>query len=431
LIERKKNGFELEATDIRQLIEGYTAGTVADYQMSALAMAIYFRGMTPAETTALTIAMANSGDTADLSSIDGIKVDKHSTGGVGDKTTLIVGPLAAACGVPVAKMSGRGLGHTGGTIDKLESIPGYQAVLTMEQFIAQVNRIGLAVIGQSGNIAPADKKLYALRDVTATVDSIPMIASSVMSKKIAAGADCIVLDVKVGNGAFMKTLDDATQLAEQMVAIGRGAGRQTVALVTGMDEPLGHAIGNALEVAEAIETLRGAGPADLTELCLTLAAYMVYLGQQSPSLAAARKRAEEALASGAALAKFGAFLAAQGADARVIDDPWQVLPAAPGQVNVLSTQTGYVAQIAAEELGLSAMILGGGRKTKDDTIDYSVGVSLQKKVGDYVEAGDVLATLHVSIAATGVETAEQMVQDAFQLSTEKPAKVQHIRKIVE
>ncbi|EXX88285.1 thymidine phosphorylase, partial [Paenibacillus darwinianus] len=321
IIRRKRNGETLTASEIKFIVDGYCSGTVPDYQMSAWAMAVFFQGMTAAETAELTIAMANSGDRLDLSEIAGIKVDKHSTGGVGDKTTLIVAPLVAAAGVPVAKMSGRGLGHTGGTVDKLESIPRFRSELTREAFIRQVNDIGLAVVGQSGHMTPADKKLYALRDVTATVESVPLIASSVMSKKIAAGADAIVLDVKAGGGAFMKTADDAEKLAEAMVAIGTEVGRQTAAVISDMDQPLGFAIGNALEVAEAIDTLQGRGPEDLTSLCLTLASHMIVLGGQAKTVAQARSLLEGKLSNGEAFAKFRAFIGAQGGDVGAIDNP--------------------------------------------------------------------------------------------------------------
>lgn len=394
LITKKRDGAELTAEELVYLVDGYSRGDIPDYQMSAFAMAVLFRGMTAAETAALTLAMANSGDQVDLSPIAGIKVDKHSTGGVGDKTTLIVAPLVASAGIPVAKMSGRGLGHTGGTIDKLESIPGFRSELPNEAFLAQVNDIGLSVIGQSGDLAPADKKLYALRDVTGTVESIPLIASSVMSKKIAAGADAIVLDVKTGSGAFMKTVGDSERLAEAMVRIGTEVGRRTAAVISDMDQPLGYHIGNSLEVMEAIDTLKGQGPGDLTELCLTLGAHMVMLGGISESFEEAKALLGKKLESGEALAKFKAFVAAQGGDDSVIENP-EKLPQAPLTAHVKAEEAGYVAAINAEQLGIAAMLLGAGRAAKDDAIDYGVGLTLRKKVGEPVEKGETLAVMHV------------------------------------
>lgn len=420
IIRRKRDGEELTAAEIRQLIEGYCRGDIPDYQMSAFAMAVYYRGMTAAETAELTLAMAQSGDQLDLSGIPGVKVDKHSTGGVGDKTTLIIAPLAAAAGVPVAKMSGRGLGHTGGTIDKLESIPGFRTELAPEAFIRQVNDIGLAVAGQSGELAPADKKLYALRDVTATVDSIPLIASSVMSKKIASGADAIVLDVKAGGGAFMKSLEDAERLAEAMVAIGRLVGRRTAAVISDMDQPLGRAIGNALEVAEAIDTLRGEGPEDLTSLCLTLAAHMAVLGGKADSVSEAREHLERKLKSGEALDKFRAFVAAQGGDPAVVDDPDR-LPAAPHRIAVKAERAGYVRRIDAEKLGLAATLLGAGRAVKDAPIDHSVGIVLTRKLGDRAEAGETLAELHAAREGDAEAEAMRLAAEAFEIGGEPPA----------
>jgi pyrimidine-nucleoside phosphorylase len=395
IIQKKRDGKQLTAEEIAFLIRGYSTGEIPDYQMSAWAMAVFFRGMTARETADLTLAMAQSGDQADLSSIPGVKVDKHSTGGVGDTTTLILAPLAAAAGVPVAKMSGRGLGHTGGTIDKLESITGYKVELSKEQFLQQVKDIGVSVISQSGNITPADKKLYGLRDVTATVDSIPLIASSIMSKKIASGADAIVLDVKTGSGAFMKSLDDSIKLAQAMVEIGDQVGRQTVAVITNMDEPLGLAIGNALEVREAIHTLRGEGPGDLTELCLVLGAHMIQLGGKAAGYEEARSLAERLLHSGAALDKLKAWIAAQGGSPEVADRP-ELLPTAPYQVPVLAVEDGTVARIDAEALGVTAMMLGAGRATKEDQIDLAVGIVLRKKVGDRVATGEPIAELHMN-----------------------------------
>ncbi|WP_274651714.1 pyrimidine-nucleoside phosphorylase [Paenibacillus humicola] len=420
LIQKKRNGGQLTDDELSFLVDGYCRGGIPDYQMSAWAMAVYFTGMTAEETASLTLAMARSGDQVDLSPIQGVKVDKHSTGGVGDKTTLIVAPLVAACGVPVAKMSGRGLGHTGGTIDKLESIPDFQTELEPDRFFRQVNEIGLAVIGQSGNVTPADKKLYALRDVTATVESIPLIASSVMSKKIAAGADAIVLDVKTGSGAFMKTLDDSERLAKAMVEIGTQVGRRTAALISDMDQPLGFAIGNAVEVAEAIETLKGRGPADLTELCVKLAAYMVLLGGKAERLEDAEASVRERLASGEALEKFRRFVAAQGGDPAVADRPEELLPQAPAVVPVRAERSGYIRRIDAERLGLAAMQLGAGRETKDAAIDYAVGLTLKVKLGGRVESGDEIALLHARREDAETRSIAAMVLEACELGGEPP-----------
>ena len=395
LIAKKRDHIELTTEEIEWMIRNYTDKVIPDYQMSAFLMAVVFNGMTPAERLALTQAMVGSGEVVDLSAIEGIKVDKHSTGGVGDKTSLILGPLVASMGVPVAKMSGRGLGHTGGTLDKLESISGMTIELDMERFIEQVNEIKLAIIGQTGNLAPADKYLYALRDVTATVESIPLIASSIMSKKIAAGADAIVLDVKFGAGAFMKTLEDAKQLAQAMVEIGRDAKRQTVALLTDMNQPLGLAIGNALEVKEAIETLKGHGPKDLEELVLQLASQMVVLAKKAPDVETAYEQLKEKLHRGEAFNKFKEFVQAQGGDVAQIENP-DLLPKADSIIPVKASQSGYVHQIDALSIGLAAMKLGAGRATKDDMIDMAVGVVLDKKVGDSVGEGDVLAYIHAN-----------------------------------
>jgi len=419
LIGKKRDGGELTSSELTFLIDGYSRGDIPDYQMSALAMAVYFQGMTARETASLTLAMANSGDQVDLGPIHGIKVDKHSTGGVGDKTTLIIAPLVASVGVPVAKMSGRGLGHTGGTIDKLESIDGFQTELLRERFIAQVNDISLSVIGQSGNMAPADKKLYALRDVTATVESIPLIASSVMSKKIAAGADAIVLDVKTGSGAFMKTLEQSEELAQAMVAIGTEVGRRTAAVISDMDQPLGYAIGNALEVIEAIDTLKGKGPDDLTELCLTLGAHMVVLGGKAAGVDEAKVLLRGQLHNGEALDKFIAFVTAQGGDRAVIDDPSK-LPQAAVKVEVKAQAEGFVGAIEAERLGLAAMLLGAGRATKEAEIDHSVGVVLRKKVGDAVAPGDVLAVLHARENNDTAAEVAAMVADAYRIAKTQP-----------
>ncbi|MCU6710100.1 pyrimidine-nucleoside phosphorylase [Paenibacillus sp. J5C_2022] len=419
LIGKKRDGGELSSEEMQHLVRGYVSGDVPDYQMAAWAMAVFFRGMTAEETASLTLAMAQSGDQVNLNGIQGVKVDKHSTGGVGDKTTLIIAPLVAAAGVPVAKMSGRGLGHTGGTIDKLESITGFQIEMTRERFLSQVNEIGMAVIGQSGNLAPADKKLYALRDVTGTVESMPLIASSIMSKKIAAGADAIVLDVKMGSGAFMKTLDAAEELAVAMVEIGSRVGRSTSAIISDMDQPLGFAIGNALEVAEAIQTLQGNGPDDLTELCLMLSSHMVVLGGKADGLKEARKLLEDKLRSGEALGKFRELVSAQGGDVCIVENP-ELLPRAERLIEVKATEVGYVQAIEAEQLGLAAMRLGAGRATKDDAIDYAVGITLRKKVGDSVEAGETLAVLHAQAGSEALEERVAQVRDAYTLQQEKP-----------
>lgn len=395
LIEKKRDGSALTNEEIRFFINEYTKGEIPDYQVSALLMAIYFQDMNDQERADLTLAMVESGDQIHLTEIEGIKVDKHSTGGVGDTTTLVLGPLVAACGVPVAKMSGRGLGHTGGTIDKLEAIEGFHVELTTEQFTKQVNEFKLAVIGQSGNLTPADKKLYALRDVTGTVNSIPLIASSIMSKKIAAGADAIVLDVKTGEGAFMKTVEDSRALAKAMVQIGNNVGRQTMAIISDMSQPLGFAIGNALEVKEAIDTLRGKGPADLTELCLVLGSQMVVVGGKAKNLDEARKMLLEVIENGKALEVFKDFIHAQGGNPAVVDQP-ELLPQAAFTFEVPSKESGFVSFIEADEVGTAAMLLGAGRATKESEIDLAVGIVLHKKVGDSVEAGESLATIHAN-----------------------------------
>ena len=393
LIEKKRDRHELTSEEITFIINSYTKGDIPDYQMSAFTMAVFFQGMTEQERADFTLAMVNSGDTIDLSKIEGIKVDKHSTGGVGDTTTLVLAPLVAAVGVPVAKMSGRGLGHTGGTIDKLESVAGFHVEIDKEEFIKLVNQNKVAVIGQSGNLTPADKKLYALRDVTGTVNSIPLIASSIMSKKIAAGADAIVLDVKTGAGAFMKELDDAKELAKAMVDIGNTVNRQTIAVISDMSQPLGYAIGNALEVKEAIDTLKGNGPKDLEELCLTLGSHMVYLAKKASTLEEARKILIDAITSGKALETMKTFLSAQGGDASVVDDPSK-LPQAKYIVDLEAKEAGYVSEIIADSVGTAAMWLGAGRATKESTIDLAVGLELRKKIGDKVTVGEALATVH-------------------------------------
>ncbi|TIC98571.1 putative pyrimidine-nucleoside phosphorylase [Staphylococcus epidermidis FS1] len=387
IIEKKRDGKSLTKEEIEFFVNGYTHGKVPDYQASSLAMAIFFQDMNDEERAALTMSMVNSGEKIDLSDINGIKVDKHSTGGVGDTTTLVLAPLVAAVGVPVAKMSGRGLGHTGGTIDKLESVKGFNVEISEKDFIKLVNDNQIAVIGQSGNLTPADKKLYALRDVTGTVNSIPLIASSIMSKKIAAGADAIVLDVKTGSGAFMKTLDDAEALAHAMVRIGNNVGRNTMAIISDMSQPLGNAIGNALELKEAIATLKGNGPKDLTELVLTLGSQMVVLAEQATSLDEARQMLIDAIKSGKALNKFKTFLSNQGGDDSIVDSP-EKLPSAKYQVEFKAKKDGYITAIIANEIGIASMMLGAGRQTKEDVIDLGVGIVLNKKVGEHVEKGE-------------------------------------------
>ncbi|MCG9806134.1 pyrimidine-nucleoside phosphorylase [Staphylococcus argenteus] len=393
IIEKKRDGHALTTEEINFFIDGYVKGDIPDYQASSLAMAIYFQDMNDDERAALTMAMVNSGDMIDLSDIKGVKVDKHSTGGVGDTTTLVLAPLVAAVDVPVAKMSGRGLGHTGGTIDKLEAIDGFHVEIDESTFVKLVNDNKVAVVGQSGNLTPADKKLYALRDVTGTVNSIPLIASSIMSKKIAAGADAIVLDVKTGSGAFMKTLEDAEALAHAMVRIGNNVGRNTMAIISDMNQPLGRAIGNALELKEAIDTLKGHGPEDLTELVLTLGSQMVVLANKADTLEEARALLIKAIESGAALDKFKTFVENQGGDGTVIDHP-ERLPQAAYQIDYKAKNSGYVTELVSNDIGVASMMLGAGRLTKEDDIDLAVGIVLNKKIGDKVEAGESLLTIH-------------------------------------
>ncbi len=417
IILKKRNGEELLKEEIEFFIKGYVVGEIPDYQVSALLMAIYFKGMNARETADLTMAMTYSGDVMDLSAINGVKVDKHSTGGVGDTTTLVVAPLVAACGVPVAKMSGRGLGHTGGTLDKLESIPGYNIHQTMKDFIQIVNKIGVAVIGQTGDLVPADKKLYALRDVTATVDNISLIASSIMSKKIAAGADAIVLDVKAGNGAFMQSIDDSFALAEEMVHIGTNVGRETTALITDMNQPLGLAIGNALEVKEAIEILQGSHEGALKEICLLLASYMLYVGGRCNDIKEARVLLEEALANGKGAEKLKEMIRAQGGDDTIVDYPDRLVKV-KRIIPVLAKEKGEIISMNAQTLGISAMLLGAGRTKKEDIIDPYVGIIMKKRIGDAVEEGEAIADFYVN-DETKLDEAINFFEGAITIGEEK------------
>ena len=428
IILKKRSKLPLTDEEIRFVIDGYVNGDIPDYQVSALLMTIVFNGMSARELGTLTLAMAQSGHMVDLSSINGITVDKHSTGGVGDKTTLIIAPLVAACGGKVAKMSGRGLGHTGGTIDKMESIPNLKVSLNQETFINQVNTIGLAVIGQSEGLAPADKKLYALRDVTGTVDSIPLIASSVMSKKLASGAQAILLDVKVGSGAFMKTLDDARALAKAMVDIGKENGRSVKAVLTDMDRPLGHAIGNALEIREVIDTLRGHGPEDLTHECLIMAAHMLALSQIC-DYETALSRVQEALNSGAALERLHMMIDAQGGDSRVLDDE-SLLAIGKFTYEVIAPLDGYITHMNTEQCGIASVMLGAGRTVKDGPIDYSAGIVMHKKTGDAIRAGESIATLYASHESLLVNAAKTYLE-AITFGKTAPIVVDTILDMVE
>lgn len=428
LIVKKRNGGVLSKEEIDFMIKGYTKGDIPDYQMSAMMMAIYFKGMDEEETLSLTMAMEKSGDVLKLDAIKGIKVDKHSTGGVGDKTSLALTPMVAACGIPVAKMSGRGLGHTGGTIDKLESFPGFSTELTTENFIRNVNNIGIAIMGQTADLAPADKKLYALRDVTATVDNMSLIASSIMSKKLAAGADAIVLDVKTGSGAFMKTEEDAYALAREMVKIGNGAGRRCVAVVSDMDEPLGYAVGNALEVKEAIATLKGNGPADFTELVLALGVQMLILGGRAFSEEEAEKMLKRTIADGSALRKLAEFVKTQGGDEKAVFEE-ELLPKAVIIKEMKAEQEGYISHIACDEVGICSLLLGGGRETKESVIDLAVGIVLAKKVGDYVMVWDTLAVIHANDEKK-LSAAEERLKRAYSITKEKPEKRPLIKTVI-
>lgn len=428
LILKKKQGGELSTDEIRYMIEGFTEGSIPDYQMSAMTMAICFRGMTPRETVDLTLAMRDSGDVLDLSGIKGVKVDKHSTGGVGDKTSLALTPIIAALGVPVAKMSGRGLGHTGGTIDKLECFDGFTTALSEEQFAGNVNTIGIAIAGQTANLAPADKKLYALRDVTATVDQMSLIASSIMSKKLASGSDAIVLDVKTGNGAFMKKLEDSRALAKEMVSIGTMAGKKTVAVITDMDQPLGRAVGNSLEVREAIDTLRGEGPADFKEVVFALGSQMLILAGRAADEKEARALMEGVIEDGSALDKFAQFVRAQGGDAAPVYDT-SLLPVAGKTLEVTAKESGYVHRILAEDIGIACMTLGGGRETKESAIDLSVGIILEKKNGDAVSDGEVLATIYGNDDAK-MQAAYEKIAHAYEIAKEPAAFVPVVREYI-
>ncbi|MGX7072880.1 pyrimidine-nucleoside phosphorylase [Helcococcus kunzii] len=417
IIEKKKHGIELNPEEIKFFINGFVNEEIPDYQVSALLMAIYFKGMTERETLEFTLAVRDSGDVVDLSSIKGIKVDKHSTGGVGDKTTLVIAPIIASLGAKIAKMSGRGLGHTGGTIDKMESIPGLKTDIPADKFIDMVNEIGVSVIGQTGNLAPADKKLYALRDVTATVDSIPLIAGSIMSKKLAAGSDAILLDVKTGSGAFMKTLDDAIELAQEMVNIGENAGKKTIALITEMDIPLGYNIGNTLEIMEVIETLKGHGPKDLTDVCIELASNLAYMAEID-TLENCKTRVKEVIENGKAFETFVKFVEAQGGDISYIQDV-NKFEKAKFEHEVKIKSSGYVYEMETEKIGISSVLLGAGRKIKEDAIDFAAGIKLVKKTGDEVKENDTIAILYTN-NESAIKEAETLLLEAYTLSNEKP-----------
>ena len=438
IIHKKREGGELSDDEIKRMITDYVSGSIPDYQMSAMLMAIFFRGMSDREMTTLTLAMRDSGECVDLSVIDGVKVDKHSTGGVGDKTTLIVGPIVAACGIPVAKMSGRGLGFTGGTCDKLESIPGYRVELADYEFFGAVKKCGISLVGQSGEMAPADKMIYALRDVTATVESIPLIASSIMSKKLAAGADKIVLDVTVGNGAFMKDIETATELAKRMVAIGNGAGRETVAMITDMNEPLGYAIGNNIEVIEAVDVLKGRGPEDLKEVCFALAGMMISLGSGEGSSSEELKNklsyeegvalAKEKITSGEAYEKFLQLVKNQGGDTTYIENT-DKFEKAKHSLELKAESAGYLSFIDTEGFGMGAGMLGAGRAKKEDSIDYSAGMIMRKKIGDKVEVGDVIATMYAADESK-LALAKEFLSDKYRITTEKPEKIKLIYDVI-
>lgn len=428
MITKKKCGKSLTAEEISYIVRGFTCGEIPDYQMSAFLMAVCLKGMDKEETIALTTAMAHSGDMLDLSAVEGIKADKHSTGGVGDKTSLVVSPMVASLGVPVAKMSGRGLGHTGGTIDKLESFSGFSTSLSTEQFFQNVNSMKLSIVGQTANLAPADKKIYALRDVTATVDNISLIASSIMSKKIASGADVIVLDVKTGSGAFMKTLEDSVALAKAMVEIGTGVGRETYAVITDMNQPLGRTVGNAVEVEEAIQTLKGEGPEDLLEVSLALGGYMLLGTKKAATFEEGRKLLLKTIEDGTALAKLAEFVRAQGGDDSAVYHP-ELLPKASLREEIAADRAGYISNIVTDEVGMTSLILGGGRETKDSTIDLSVGIRILKKLGDKVEKGEALAVLYAN-DGDKLNAAKLRYRNAVTIGAEKPAPVKTIYGIV-
>lgn len=428
LINKKKHGESLTGAEIDYIVQGYTQGKIPDYQMSAFLMAVYFKGMNTEEISNLTMSMVNSGEVVDLSGIEGIKVDKHSSGGVGDKLSLIIIPLCASLGIPVAKMSGRGLGHTGGTIDKLESIEGFRTELSKEEFINNLNMYNMAIVSQAENLTPADKKIYALRDVTGTVDSIPLIASSIMSKKIASGCDRIVLDVKVGSGAFMKSLDDAVILARTMVDIGKSLGKTTIAIVTDMNQPLGHEVGNANEVREAIEVLKGNGAGDVTAISLTIASYMAVLAGVFPNFESAYKGMGELIESGKALEKFKELVRIQGGNEQITENP-DLLPQARKHIEVKASESGFINSIDAEIIGVSAMLLGAGRKTKEDKIDPSAGITILRKVGDEVKIGDTLCVLHTNLPEW--DDAEKLSKGAFSIKNEKPAPIKYVHEVIE
>lgn len=427
IIEKKKHGMVLSFEEIEYMVNGYTKDDIPDYQMAAFLMTVYFKGMNKKETSDLTLTFVNSGDRVDLSMIEGVKVDKHSTGGVGDKISLIVIPLVASVGVPVAKMSGRGLGHTGGTIDKLESIKGFKVEMTSDKFLENVNKYKMAIVGQSANLTPADKKIYSLRDVTSTVDSIPLIASSIMSKKIASGSDAIVLDVKVGSGAFMKSIDEARELARNMVDIGKSLGRETVAVITNMNQPLGHEVGNANEIKEAIRVLKGEGAKDETTVALTIASYMCILGGAFNDFDKAYNSLDEIIKSGKAIEKLKELIEIQGGDPELIDNP-EKLPNAKKHIEVKAKKTGYIGAIDAEKIGIAAMLLGAGRQTKEDKIDHAAGVSLKKKLGDYINEGEIVAVLHTNLEEH--ERAYDIILNALTISQEKPEEEEYIYDIV-
>jgi pyrimidine-nucleoside phosphorylase len=428
LINKKKQKERLTAEEIEFIIQGYTQGSIPDYQMSAFLMAVCLNGMDHEETAALTIAMANSGDLLDLSQINGIKVDKHSTGGVGDKTSLVLSPMVAALGIPVAKMSGRGLGHTGGTIDKLESFPGFSTTITTEQFISNVNSIKMAIVGQTANLAPADKKIYALRDVTATVDNISLIASSIMSKKIASGSDVIVLDVKTGSGAFMKSYEASLALAKEMVQIGTIAGRKTFAVITDMNQPLGNAVGNTLEVIEAIDTLKGEGPKDLLEVSITLASYMLVGAEIAEDVEAAKKMLYQTIESRSALDKLAEFISAQGGNSDAVYHTEQLKKASIAE-EVTAPTDGFITYIHTDEVGMTSLVLGGGRETKESVIDLSVGLKIHKKLGDQVVKGESLATLYAN-DSNKLKEAKERLLNAYVIGKEQPEKPKYVYAVV-